>query len=85
MMVHWENMDTDVYWCGIYLNDGCGNATKSVDCPGEGWVPGMNEETRKKRSKIRKGKKWWNDGCGNNTVSKECPGEGWFPGMMKRK
>ena len=21
-MVHWENMDTDVYWCGIYLNDG---------------------------------------------------------------
>jgi hypothetical protein len=21
-MVHWENLDTDVYWCGIYLNDG---------------------------------------------------------------
>ena len=21
-MVHLENMDTDVYWCGIYLNDG---------------------------------------------------------------
>ena len=21
-MLHWENMDTDVYWCGIYLNDG---------------------------------------------------------------
>jgi hypothetical protein len=21
-MVHWENMDTNVYWCGIYLNDG---------------------------------------------------------------
>ena len=21
-MVHWENMTEDVYWCGIYLNDG---------------------------------------------------------------
>ena len=21
-MVHWENMTDDVYWCGIYLNDG---------------------------------------------------------------
>ena len=21
-MVHWENMTENVYWCGIYLNDG---------------------------------------------------------------
>jgi len=21
-LFHWENLDTDVYWCGIYLNDG---------------------------------------------------------------
>ena len=21
-MVHWENLTEDVYWCGIYLNDG---------------------------------------------------------------
>jgi len=21
-MFHWENMTEDVYWCGIYLNDG---------------------------------------------------------------
>ena len=21
-MVHWENMNENSYWCGIYLNDG---------------------------------------------------------------
>lgn len=72
-----------------WWNDGCGNSKFVVECPGEGWVLGRSEETKRKQSEFRKcenlGKKWWNDGCGNNKFTVECPGEGWVPGMSKRK
>ncbi len=72
-----------------WWNDGCGNNKFVVECPGEGWVLGFSEETKRKMSEFRKcenlGKKWWNDGCGNNKFAVECPGEGWVPGMSKRK
>jgi hypothetical protein len=68
-----------------WWNDGCGNSKMSVECPGEGWVPGMPEEVVKRRTiKIKgktKGKLWWNDGCGNSKRSVECPGEGWVLGQ----
>ena len=66
-----------------WWNDGCGNYVRSVECPGEGWVPGMDEEHKMKCSVSKKGKKWWNDGNGDTKFSKECPGEGWFPGRGK--
>jgi hypothetical protein len=72
-----------------WWNDGCGNSKFVVECPGEGWVLGLSEETKRKMSEFRKcenlGKKWWNDGCGNSKFVVECPGEGWVPGMSKRK
>jgi hypothetical protein len=73
-----------------WWNDGKGNSKRSVECPGEGWVLGMTEETKRKRSLIMKGKnnpnygksgiRWWNDGKGNSKRSVECPGEGWILG-----
>jgi hypothetical protein len=39
-----------------------------------------SEETRRKMSEARKGRKWWNDGCGNCKRMIECPGDGWKPG-----
>ena len=27
-------------------NDGCGNIKRSVECPGNGWVPGMGKRKR---------------------------------------
>jgi len=57
-----------------WWNDGEYNIIMSVECPGEGWVPGQG--------------KWWNDGCGNSKRSIKCPGEGWVPGRdeeVKRK
>jgi hypothetical protein len=68
-----------------WWNDGCGNIKFLKECPGEGWVLGMNIETKRKMSRTRKGIKWWNDGCGNHKKSVECPGESWVPGMVKRK
>jgi hypothetical protein len=76
-----------------WWNDGCGNVVRSIECPGEGWVLGMDEEMNKKKVKFGEnhpayGKKWWNDGCGNVKQSVECPGEGWVLGMdeeMNRK
>ena len=50
-----------------WWNDGEENMIMSVECPGEGWVPGRGN--------------WWNDGCGNSKRSIKCPGEGWVPGM----
>ena len=50
-----------------WWNDGKGNTKMSIECPGEGWVPGREM-------------KWWNDGCGNTKMSIECPGEGWVLG-----
>jgi hypothetical protein len=74
-----------------WWNDGCGNTKFVVECPGDGWFPGRNEEVKRKHSETVKGeknhnygKKWWNDGCGNNKMSVECPGEGWVLGMMKK-
>jgi len=53
-----------------WWNDGEYNIIMSVECPGEGWVPGQG--------------KWWNDGCGNSKRSIKCPGEGWVPGLMRK-
>jgi hypothetical protein len=64
-----------------WWNDGCGNVKQSVECPGEGWVLGMDEEMNRKQREKMKGRKWWNDGCGNNKLLIECPGEGWDLGM----
>ena len=33
-----------------WWNDGCGNGKFVVECPGEGWVPGMSK--RKSKSLI---------------------------------
>jgi hypothetical protein len=71
-----------------WWNDGFGNVVRSTECPGEGWVLGMDGEMNKKKGKCGKshpayGKKWWNDGCGNTKLSKDCPGEGWVPGMTE--
>jgi hypothetical protein len=71
-----------------WWNDGCGNVVRSIECPGEGWVLGMDVEMNKKKVKFGEnhpayGKKWWNDGCGNNKLSTECPGEGWVLGMTE--
>ena len=59
-----------------FWNDGCGNTTLSIECPGEGWVLGRGQEIERLMSSM----KWWNDGCGNTTRSIECPGEGWRSG-----
>ena len=74
-----------------WWNDGCGNTKFVVECPGDGWFLGRNEEVKRKHSETVRGeknhnygKKWWNDRCGNNKMSVECPGDGWFPGMMKK-
>lgn len=50
-----------------WWNDGEKNIKMSVECPGEGWVPGRGN--------------WWNDGCGNSKRAIKCPGEGWVLGM----
>lgn len=68
-----------------YWNDGNGNVVRSVECPGDGWTPGMGEDFRQKQSQIKKGMKWWNDGKGNTKQSVECPGKEWNPGRGKLK
>ena len=50
-----------------WWNDGEENIKMSVECPGEGWVPGRGN--------------WWNDGCGKSKRAIKCPGESWVPGM----
>ena len=39
-----------------WWNDGCGNNKFCIECPGEGWVLGANQETKRKQSEARKGK-----------------------------
>ena len=70
-----------------WWNDGCGNSKRSVECPGEGWFPGMSEEqckVKRGENNPNYGKKWWNDGKGNSKSSAESPGEGWVLGRMKK-
>lgn len=72
----------------VWWNNGTTN-TRSVKCPGEGWVLGMNEESKRTKSEAMKGKgedrKWWNDGNGNTKFSKKYPGEGWVSGRGNQK
>ena len=81
-----------------WWNDGEGNNTLSIECPGEGWVIGRyeNQKIKTKRIEMWKGKnnpnfgkrgaKWWNDNEGNTKISVECPGQGWVLGRgTKRK
>ena len=47
-----------------HWNDGCGSHIRSIECPGEGWICGMTNETRKKMSENNRGEtnsqsKWW--------------------------
>ena len=75
-----------------HWNDGCGNHIRSIECPGEGWFPGMGEESKRSKVIVRTGKNsssygklWWNDGCGNSKRSIECPGGGWVVGLCKEQ
>lgn len=72
----------------VWWNNGTTN-TRSVKCPGKGWVLGMNEESKRIKSEAMKGKgedrKWWNDGNGNTKFSKKYPGEGWVSGRGNQK
>jgi hypothetical protein len=75
-----------------WWNDGKGNAKKTVECPGEGWVLGMSNETGEKIKEAFQGekhpaygRKWWNDGCGNTKFDIECPGVGWVLGRGNYK
>lgn len=66
-----------------WWNDGNGKIIRSIECPGEGWFPGLGEEHRKNSSKGAKNTRWWNDGCGNVIRSIECPGPNWVPGFSE--
>ena len=44
----------------------------------------VSDETKKKQSKARKGKRWWTDGK-NNIMSFDCPGDGWNIGRTLLK
>jgi len=68
-----------------YWNDGKGNHMVSLECPGDGWMPGMSEEWKRRNGEVKKGMKWWNDGRGNTKQSVKCPGKEWNPGRGKLK
>ena len=57
-----------------WWNNGTKNL-RSVECPGEEWVPGKLGRTAGN---------WWNDGT-NTVRSHECPGEGWVRGSLHRR
>jgi hypothetical protein len=63
-----------------WWNNGEANK-RSVECPGENWIPGriMKNSTSPKTSS--KGYFWWNNGS-KNTRSKESPGVEWSIGKL---
>jgi hypothetical protein len=44
----------------------------------------ISDETRKKQSKARKGKRWWTNG-NDSIMSFDCPGDDWYIGRTLKK
>jgi hypothetical protein len=68
-----------------------GNMIRQKECPGEGWVNGMNEESKKSYSEANSGernpaygKKWWVNPKGETRYLFESPGSEWQNGRVYR-
>jgi hypothetical protein len=66
---------------GNWWNNGT-KQTRSVDCPGPGWVRGQFDLTDEHKQKLRDsklGRRWWTNGK-DTKLQHEQPGPDWKPG-----
>ena len=59
-----------------WWNDNCGNNKFSIEYPGEGWVLGQSEETKRKRSETSKGESRFK--YGRKGEDNPCYGKKWW-------